>query len=337
MDSLLPLYPKILTLSTEDTFDVQMQTLKTLCCVTSLKLDIPDTRWSRKIASYTRSFIKSQMIKNKASQESSLLGILSSAIKGSQRYRKGSGPLWASLMIACLICLSDADLFTHPHSLKLFLSILAQATNHKRTYVRALHPHIWNCLVWCYSRLPDAVKDRQGGQDFVQIKKRAFLVLRQELKGGIASALVASRLLGPSCASEDIILASNIVKDLLSSSKESQIREGINILGRLVSDVGSPSSTNPQNDTRNFSEIVHRDLFVGCFLDLPEEQIRGLASRLPGADPRFIRPLTENQIREHWKEFLQLWVRSVNCTHISSTDYKYYEVSLHFPMLYIED
>jgi hypothetical protein len=266
------------------------------------------------------------MNKSKASQDGSFQHILSSAMQGSEGSWKAKGPLWAALMVACLICLSDAGLFTHPYSLKLFLTLLGRATNHKRTYVRALHPHIWICLVWCYSRLLDSAEDSQTGGT-TNTEKRAFLVLRQELKGGIATALIASQLLDVSCTSEKIITVLRIIKDLLSSSKESQIREGITILGRLVCDVGSSSSPNSQNGIRDFSQIVLRGLFVEPLIDLPEKQTRMLASRLPNPDPHFIRPLTENQIRKHWEEFLQLWVYSVNCTHTSSTDYKYYEVS----------
>ncbi|KAF9441997.1 hypothetical protein P691DRAFT_779598 [Macrolepiota fuliginosa MF-IS2] len=327
MDCLLPLYPSVLSLSTEDTPDVQVQALNTLRCIVSLKLDSPNARWSRKIASHTRSFIKSQAAKHKFSQEGSIQDILSSAMKGD---KGNKGPLWASLVIACLICLADADLFVHPHSLKLFLSILAQATSHKRTYIRALHPHIWNCLVWCYSRLPLSTKDLRAGQDFTETRQRAFLVLRQELKGGIAIALVASLLSTPtpSATSKEIALALDVVKDLLSSSKERQMREGIRILGRLVSGVGSSSTADPQNDVRDLSDIVIRDLFVGSFLDMEEDEMKALSGRLPGPDDRFIRPLAENQIRENWKELLQLWAHGVNRTQSVNADSDRCEVQL---------
>ncbi|XP_006462383.1 hypothetical protein AGABI2DRAFT_119245 [Agaricus bisporus var. bisporus H97] len=328
MEPLLPLYPTILVLTTDDALDVQIQALKTLCCISSLKLHTPDTPWSQKIASHTHKFIKFEMGKSKASQNGSFQHILSSAMQGSEERWKVKGPLWASLMVACLICLSDAELFTHPYSLKLFLNLLGRATNHKRTYVRALHPHIWICLVWCYSRLVDSARHYQAIKNTLDTTKRALLVLRQELKGGIATALIASQLLDVSCTSEEIDIVLGIVKDLLSSSKESQIREAINILSRLVCDVGSPSSGDSRIGTRNFSEIVLRDLFVAPLMDLSEEQIRRLVSRLPNADLAFIRPFTEAQIRKHWEEFLQLWVYSVNRTHKSSTDYKYYEAQL---------
>lgn len=327
IDSLLSLYPSILAFSTEDAFDVQMQTLKTLRCVVSVKLDSPSARWSRKVASLTRSFIKTQAAKRKASQGTSLQDILLSAMKGTDSYWNTKGPLWASLMVACLICLVDADLFTHPQSLKLFLSVLAQATNHKRTYVRALHPHIWNCLVWCYSRLPFSTKDPHTGQDFVEIRKRAFLVLRQELKGGIATALVASFLSSPSSASEEMAPALDIVKTLLSASKEKQVQEGIKILARLVSNVGSPTA-GLQSDLRDLSDILVRDLFVGSFLDLPVEKMKALSNRLPGPDDRFIRPLEENQIRKNWRELLQVWAHGVTRIHGSGINPDQYEVSV---------
>jgi hypothetical protein len=326
MGALLSLYPTVLVLSTNDTLDLQFQILKTLCCITALKLDNPDTPWLRKIALYTHKFIKSEASKSKASQDGSFQHILSSAMQGSQGSWKAKGPLWASLMVACLICLSDAELFIHPYSLKLFLTLLGRATNHKHTYVRALHPHIWICLVWCYSRLLDSTEGLQA-LDAADTKNRAFLVLRQDLKGGIATALIASQLSDVSRPPQKIIAVLHVIKDLLSSSKESQIREGINILGRLVCDVGMSSSADSQNSTRDFSQVVLRDLFVESLTDYPEKQARTLINRFPKPDPQFIRPLTENQIREHWEEFLQLWVYSVNCTHTSSTDYKYYEVS----------
>jgi hypothetical protein len=320
---MLQLYPYILTLSGEDSFNVQLQALATLRSIVALKLDSPDSKWSRKIAKQTHTFIKFQSTKHTTAQEGVLPALLMSAMQGADSRWDHRGPLWAMLFVACLICICDAGLFTHGYSLKLFLSVLAQARNHKRTYVKALHPYVWNCLVWCYSRLPTA-GDPQTGQDFVEIRRRAFLVLRQEMKGGIATALVAS-LLSSSPTATEISQVWDILKDLFSSSKEIQIREGVKLLCRLLH-VVQPSTSDPRNAIRDLSGIVIRDLFAGSFLDLSEKQTKMLSSRLPDPDDRFVRPLTEEQIRDDWKGIMELWVHAVKSTLVPSVGFKQYEV-----------
>ncbi|KXN87615.1 hypothetical protein AN958_08396 [Leucoagaricus sp. SymC.cos] len=319
------LFPHILALAVEDTVPVQLQTLSTLRSIVALKLDSPDTTWSRKLASQTHAFIKSQSTKLTISQSRSLRSTLTSAITGENSNWDHRGPLWALLLTACLICLSDASMFTHPHSVKLLVSILGQAANDKRTFVRALHPHIWICLVWCFSRLP---KDTNTGSDLVDIRTRVFDLLKQELRSGIPTALVASILSSSSVTTSDIVCVLDLVKVLLSSSKESQIREGVGLLSRLLSSVGAPSAPSRHNDIRPLSDIVRRDLFVGPVLELPEAQIRALSTRLSGPDDRFVQPFTEDQIRENWKGLVELWVHAIRCTHVPVVRFKQYEDQL---------
>ena len=332
---LLHLFPKILSSSLEDAFDVKLPSLEILRSAVVLKLDSQNATWSQRLALDTVAFIKAH---HRSSQRGSLHSILNLAMKNSGDTQwENKGPLWALLFTACLIYITDFHLFTHPHSLKLIMPVLAQAVSHKRTYVRALHPHVWTCLVWCYSRLPiNGGKDPHTGQDMAVIRRNAFKLVKQEMRGGIATALVASRSYR-TMTKRDVVQVLKLVKEILDSSKEGQTREGIKILGRLLSAVGAPSDINgsnrPQNDVRNFSEIVTRELFVGS-LSLSESQLRALLTRLPGPDERFVQPLTEDQIRENWKELVELWVHAVDCTRVPNARFQQYKVRS-FPMLSI--
>jgi len=168
------------------------------------------------------------------------------------------------------------------------------------------------------------------------VRRNAFKLVKQEMRGGIATALVASRSYR-TMTKRDVVQVLKLVKETLDSGKEGQTREGIKILGRLLSAVGAPSDINgsnrPQNDVRNFSEIVTRELFVGS-LSLSESQLQALLTRLPGPDERFVQPLTEDQIRENWKELVELWVHAVDCTRVPNARFQQYKVRS-FPMLSI--
>lgn len=246
---------------------------------------------------------------------------------------ENKGPFWALLFTACLICITDFHLFTHPHSLKLIMPILAQAVDHKRSYVRALHPHLWKCLVWCYSRLPINGDDKDP--HMAAVRRSAFKLVKQELRGGITTALVALRSYY-TVAKRDIVQVLQLIQETLDSSKESQICEGIKLLDRLLNTVSVPSNTSgPLDDVRNFSEIVTRELFAGP-LDLPENQIRAWSTRLPGPDERFVRPLTEDQIRKNWKELIDLWVHAFDCARFPNIRFRQYKVkSLPMPSICI--
>jgi len=165
------------------------------------------------------------------------------------------------------------------------------------------------------------------------VRRSAFKLVKQELRGGIATALVALRSY---CmvAKRDIVQVLQLIQETLDSSKESQICEGIKLLGRLLSAVGVPSDTSgPLNDVKDFSEIVTRELFIGS-LDLPENQIRAWSTRLPGPDERFVQPLTEDQIRENWKELIDLWVYAFDCARFPNIRFRQYKVRP-LPMLSI--
>lgn len=310
------MFPKILSSSLEDAFDVKLLSLEVLRSTVTLKLDSQNATWIQKLVLDTVAFVKAQ--------HRSLHNILSLAMNNSGDIQwENKGPFWALLFTACLICITDSHLFTHPHSLKLIMPILAQAVNHKRSYVRALHPHLWKCLVWCYSRLPIDGDDKDP--HMAAVRRSAFKLVKQELRGGIATALVALRSY---CmvAKRDIVQVLQLIQETLDSSKESQICEGIKLLGRLLSAVGVPSNTSiPLIDVENFSEIVTRKLFVGS-LDLPENQIRAWSTRLPGPDEKFVRPLTEDQIRENWKELIDLWVHAFDCARFPNIRFRQYKV-----------
>lgn len=329
---LLHLYTHVLSSCLEGTLDVKLQSLEILCSVAALKHDSPNTKWSEKLALETTNFIKSQ---HQSSQDGPLHALLKSAMADSRDSQWGNkGPLWAVLFVACLICISDTHLFTHRESLKLVMPVLAHAADHKRTYIRALHPHVWNCLVWCYSRLPrNGGMDSHTGRDLKGVRKNAFKLVKQELKSGIVTVVVASVLSTSSTITKkDIGRVLDLIRETLASNKESQIREGVMLFRRLLSNVGAPSNTigpsQARNDIRSFSDIVIRDLFTGSFLDLPESQMRALLMRLPGPDERFVRPFTEEQIRGNWRGLVELWVYAVECTRVPNIRFKQYEDQL---------
>ena len=267
------------------------------------------------ISSQIRSFIDKQSAKRETvKSKSRLLCIITEAICLDNPSHSGEGPPWALVVLSSLIVLSDSLLFSHPRSLKLFFPPLAQALVHQRGAVRALHPHIWKCLVWAFSRISTVRPDGSAGADIVDnVKERAFLVVKQELRGGIGIALAASLIAQEGSETDadrtfdNVSKALTVVKEMVCANRKATQLDGISILTRLVSAIGTSSYTS-EDSNWNQNIVLAQPFFDGTILHGKWENLSTLVRSMGQLKIDQVRQLSEAEIVRHWDALISIWV-----------------------------
>lgn len=227
-------------------------------------------------------------------------------------------PLWAVTVLASLIVLSDAELFSHGRSLKLFITLTACLRESPSPHVRTLLPHVWNCIVWAFGRLPESDHD---------IRTRALRNVQQELGGGVAAAIVVNLLwtneVDEHTRSDPLRQVISILQDMLGGKSRDLHREGIKLLMRLLSAIGSTSFEIPCSDP---NKVICKELFDGTLLHAKRDTLGDIASALPRPWIDLVRPLSEAEICLHsdsllaiWKLIVQIFLRNESSTKLVST------------------
>ncbi|KAI0917111.1 hypothetical protein AcW1_007609 [Taiwanofungus camphoratus] len=257
-----------------------------------------------------------------------LVDVISNAIKQRQPWLPGQGPTWAMVVLACIIVLSDSVLFTHPPSLKLVISSLEHAGKANRPLAYALQPSVWKCLVWAFARMTrrdesvrsDGVAKAHGPSN---IRHRAYLIIKQEIRGGIGTALVACVLRSAVTSSPeratsndvDLPRALSVLQEMVQAAFEPIHSEGRSILSKLVNSIGTPtiSSITPTTTTTEQLEdgILVKELFDGTILRADMKQLEHLVTDIGQTRVEEVRQLTEVEIIDHWEQLLGLWVSCV--------------------------
>lgn len=268
---------------------------------------------TRDISHHVRSFIDSQSSKHKSVQTKARLpDIIMSALTANNPSHLNEGPKWAISVISSMIILLDASLFSHPRSLKLILPSLAQTLVHQRHFIQSLQPSAWKLLVWAFSRI--TLESRVAGDDDPPIPdtaEPAFLIVKQELGGGIGSALI-SALLG-SADNDDMYFkpvakALGVIEEMVWGSCISKQNEGLSTLTCLLRSFGT-SAKESQKWDRN--SILDRALVDGSILqakwDRPQTAITTSGEfKFDG-----VRQLSEGEIVQHWDTLLAIWIKGI--------------------------
>ncbi|KAJ6525288.1 hypothetical protein DFH09DRAFT_1416647 [Mycena vulgaris] len=247
-------------------------------------------------------FALAKNLSTASSSYTSISTILSTFINSQTAKRN---PFWAVQLLASFVILLDDSFFSTPHALKLTLQSLSQMSVHKQKSVSALHPFLWKCLVWVYSRFPT-----QSGAD--NKRDAAFRIVKQDLRGGIALALVLSLLdAAPSdgsCdTSDSVSKVLDVVKDMLSSSDRLLQVDGISILTKLLY---TPAPSTPSNGPQNLDILVPQ-LFDGS-IQAKRENVSSAVRSLAELHVSQVRQLSDSEILFHWNVLADLWVRATN-------------------------
>ncbi|KAJ7781762.1 hypothetical protein DFH07DRAFT_1055347 [Mycena maculata] len=249
-------------------------------------------------------FINSQTTKLKSVQHQlRLRSLVSAAISADNHSHShpADGPFWVVQLLASFVILLDDSFFSNPRALKLTLQSLQQLARRKDKLLSALHPYVWNCLIWVFSRLPVA----SDGED---TRESAFLTLKQDLRCGIGLAFIFS-LLGTapdeSCDSSDAVSkALMVVRDLLCSEDQLLQVDGIALLTKLLY---TPSPSTVSASPRN---LVVPQLFDGSLVQSKRENVISRVRSLDQLTVDQVRQLSDAEIIRDWDILSDLWARA---------------------------
>ena len=244
-----------------------------------------------------------------------LPAVFQAALTG-ESYWEGKGPLFVVSVTSCLIVLLDYSFYSSPQSLKFIFSVFARFSCHCRRFVRALHPHMWELAIWAFSRIPTTVTEEHDQAEistFLDIRDRAYLTLRQDLRHGLGTTLVTT-LLNVGELEEDREGATNSVQKalecaavLVNSNDVSQIREGYAILSRFMSSIGvTPSLL--RNDYLGDPIAPSPALIDGSVLN---SSMGSISIPHQASSIEQVRPLSETETSIHWEELSKIWLSLV--------------------------
>jgi hypothetical protein len=277
------------------------------------------------ISRHVGSFIDAQSSKFTSTRYGARLAtLLTAALAVENPSHPGHGPSWALTVLASLTVLSDSSLFSHPRSLRLIFPPLAQAQTHNHRSVRSLVPHVWKCFIWDFLRMsPEECQGEATRSSHVDspinFEERAFLVVKQELRGGIGVALVNSLLeqseaLGhsaPRFGGDRTARALTVVKDMVCSEDKATHDQGLSLLTRLVGAIGSPCITIPKQATWNCNKILAQSLFDGTILNTRWKDLSAAVHTIHDCETDEVRQLSEQEIVQHWDALTSIWIKCV--------------------------
>lgn len=241
--------------------------------------------------------------------------------------------------------LHPQSIFTHPRSLKLFVTLFGEALAGRRTEVRRGGERGWRVLVWAFGRFCDRGRGDGSDEGENDVEERVFRVVKQELGGGIGILLVGvllngcdgdeqeaccdgSPMLGPRSSTRSVFSGTGsgsgprsasesregerhveralvVVGDMIRNERQSTAKDGIELLMRLVSGIGS--STSPSTNAIQ-PWTVHSALPHVTTLDVGLSNPDGHGGGFGSED---VRQLTEKEV-ERWCEMLiHVWVGGV--------------------------
>ena len=270
-------------------------------------------------------FLDVQTLRPKSGQSDIRLPtVIKSSLTAETPTHPGDGPFWALNVLASLTVLSDSSLFSHPTALKFILPFIAQARGHKRNAVRLLHPQLWKCLLWDFLRMskisnetPEDIENLSSMNSPPDIMERAFLVIKQELYGGIGVAMAASLLRPRDIVDSDSHTAIDpiskvlaVVDGMVCSDNSSTYAEGIAILNQLLNAIGS--SRVPDNNQWSYNDVLPDILFDGSLLHTKWSRISVAIQSMAQFQVSKIRHLSEPEIIQHWDSLAAIWVKCIN-------------------------
>lgn len=243
-----------------------------------------------------------------------LPAIFQAALAG-EPFWEGKGPLFAISVTSCLIVLLDYSLFSSPRSLKFIFSVFARCSGHHQKFIRTFQPHMWKLAIWAFSRIPTTVTDENDETEIstlLDVRDRAYLILRQDLRHGVGTILVATLLNSGSPeqdregATTDVQKAIECTTALVNSHDVTEITEGYAILCRFMSSIGVAPSVLRSNSLGN--SIAPSMLIDGTLLG---SKAGSMAIPLQSSPIEQVRPLSEMEASMHWEELSKIWVSLV--------------------------
>lgn len=319
VDDFLVLLPLVLDHLTCGSLAIRCNAAMALSGFTLAKLHYPtiSSYLRGRIFELVQTYIDGQTSRrNSLGADIRLPAVFQAAMAG-EPFWEGKGPSFAVSITSCLIVLLDYSFYSSPRALKFVFSVFARCSCHRQKFIRVFHPHMWELAIWAFSRIPIAVTDEHDQTEistFLDIRDRAYLTLRQDLRHGVGTTLVTT-LLNTGESEEDREGTTNDVQKalecaaaLVNSEKVSEIREGYSILCRFMSNVGVASSLLRNNNLG--SPIAPSPVLIdGSLLG---SDVGSIAIPPRASSIEQVRPLSETEASIYWEELSKIWVSLVH-------------------------
>ena len=340
-DSLVDLLDPLLAFLTTESLELRLHASLALCGFAIAKLKSEDgSSYPRTATTATAcEYIDRETKRSKTLDPNKRLpNILKSALAG-EEFWGDYGPSFSLTVVASFIILIDRFIWKTPRALKLLVNAIALFAGHRKSNIRKAHPEFWRMLIWAFSRLPAGTQppnsQESGDTDALRsVRESAYSFLLQERKHGLLTSVVGS-LLRP-CNGEvrshaDVKKAVGNVLDLIISDDVSSRDDGMQLLGRMLGDMGrlphrhgDGDGEGDQQPTISFSW----SLIDGSAANTIAKDIRVLPFKL---DFQQIPPLTEEEIVAHWDELFGLWTAAARGYLQRESEH---EVAVRVPVLY---
>ncbi|CCM03567.1 uncharacterized protein FIBRA_05703 [Fibroporia radiculosa] len=259
-----------------------------------------------------------------ATSRSTLTDILLAALQSKQTHVAGQGHVWALVVLASIIVLSDRDVFTHAPTLRLVGACFSH-TMHYLEAALALHIRVWRCLVWAFGRMKTrSVLDHPKGNVSEKQRdtiRRTLLVVKDELRGGIGLAVIS--LLQSSsipCPGHhemsqlgcDLSMLLAVVTAMVKSRYNAIHVHGRGVIKKLLSSIAvHPTAWAMADPINGLNKVLAMELFDGTVLWADKDKLATLASTVDNVNVDDVRPLTEAEIICHWEDLLDVWILCV--------------------------
>lgn len=225
-----------------------------------------------------------------------------SAFSAESHARHRDAPTWILAVLASLIVLCGPTLYSKPTVLHFILQSLAMALTHRRSIVRALHPHVWRCFVWTYSQMLLSSENVEPA-----LISSAFYVIKQEVSGGIGVALASVLLSDRMSAtrsderSDRVSQALLVIKAMVRTECKHTRREGFMFLQAFTNNAqGRPQIL------QNMYEIPASVLLNGAIVRAGWDSLPSTIHSIPKV-PVSVHWLEEAEIARHYKTLLVIW------------------------------
>ncbi|KIM35907.1 hypothetical protein M413DRAFT_449530 [Hebeloma cylindrosporum] len=309
------LLPSVLGHLNAESLELRLKAALAISGFAVAKLSSPDQFPQTEIGKMLQQYLDVQTSRGRRAGSEHLLPSMFKAALADEEAWRGSGPSFAIGVTSCIVVLLDRFFFSSPRSLKLVYSVITLCAGHRKDNIRSVHPELWRLLIWVFARLPitfdpgDSPSDQSLRQD---TRDPAFLILRQELKHGLATGLIDVLLRADGVGEkrkDDVTRVMTILADLVKSDHAPSRDVGSAMLCRLIASIGSSSSDRTHGGER-LDVRFSRELIDGQLLSKSSREIRVRATETNDLIP-ILPPLLEEEVNHHWIALADIWASIV--------------------------
>ncbi|KAH0832070.1 hypothetical protein J3R83DRAFT_12978 [Lanmaoa asiatica] len=305
LDLLSPLLPHVMTTLHRESSELRLHASIALGKFANALIHQTEfslTKW-KTLSNHITPFLESCCDESQvAPRDTSFLRIVRAAFPAESHARPRVVPTWILAVLASLIVICGPTLYSKPTVLRLILQALAIPLTHKRSIVRALHPHVWRCFVWTFSQMLLGSENVEPA-----LTSSAFYVIKQEVSGGIGIAL-ANVLLSDRMSAirsdergDRVSQALLVIKAMVRSECKHTRQEGFMFLQAFTNDAQVRHQI-----LQNMYETPASVLFNGAIIRAEWDSLPSAIHSIPKV-PVSVHWLEEAEIARHYETLLVIW------------------------------